>query len=34
MDRDATIRLTKRDKRAAKQATLGTHGMVQKDGRA
>jgi hypothetical protein len=34
MDRNATLALTKKDKRAAKKATLGTHGMVQADGRA
>lgn len=34
MDRNATLTLTKKDKAAAKKATLGTHGMVQKDGRA
>ena len=34
MDRNATLTLTKKDKRAAKKATLGTTGMVQVDGRA
>jgi hypothetical protein len=34
MDRNATLTLTKKDKRAAKKATLGVHGMTQKDGRA
>jgi hypothetical protein len=34
MDRNATLKLTKKDKLAAKKATLGTHGIVQKDGRA
>lgn len=34
MDRNATLRLTKKDKAAAKKATLGVHGMTQKDGRA
>lgn len=34
MDRDATLTLTKKDKLAAKKATLGTHGMTQVDGRA
>jgi hypothetical protein len=32
MDRNATIRLTAKDKQAAKRATLGTHGTVQRDG--
>jgi hypothetical protein len=32
MNRNATIRLTAKDKAAAKRATLGTHGMVQADG--
>ncbi len=34
MDRNATLTLTKKDKAAAKKATLGTNGMMQKDGRA
>ncbi len=34
MDREATLTLTKKDKAAAKKATLGVHGMTQKDGRA
>ena len=34
MDRNATLTLTKKDKQAAKKATLGVHGMTQKDGRA
>jgi hypothetical protein len=34
MKRDATLRLTKKDKASARAATLGTHGIVQKDGRA
>lgn len=34
MDRYATMKLTKKDKAAAKAATLGTDGMIQKDGRA
>lgn len=32
MDRNACVKLTKRDKQAAKAATLGTHGIIQKDG--
>lgn len=32
MKRDATIRLTEKDKLAAKAATLGTHGVIQRDG--
>jgi hypothetical protein len=32
MKRDATLRLTAKDKEAAKAATLGTHGVVQRDG--
>lgn len=32
MDRNATLRLTAKDKQAAKQATLGIHGTVQADG--
>jgi len=34
MDRNATLTLTKKDKRAAKKATLGTKGMMQADGTA
>lgn len=34
MDRNASLTLTKKDKLAAKKATLGVHGMTQKDGRA
>lgn len=34
MDRNASITLTKKDKAAAERASLGTHGIVQKDGRA
>jgi hypothetical protein len=32
MKRDAKIRLTEADKRAAKAATLGTYGTIQRDG--
>lgn len=32
MKRDAKIRLTEKDKQAAKAATLGTHGTIQADG--
>lgn len=32
MRRDATIRLTAKDKEAAKRATLGVHGTIQHDG--
>lgn len=32
MKRDATIRLTEEDKQAAKAATLGVDGVVQRDG--
>jgi hypothetical protein len=32
MDRNATLKLTKKDKQAAKKATLGVSGMVQADG--
>jgi hypothetical protein len=32
MKRDATLRLTAKDKQAAKRATLGIHGTVQADG--
>lgn len=34
MDRNATLTLTNKDKRAAKKATLGTKGMMQADGTA
>jgi hypothetical protein len=34
VNRNATLKLTKKDKLAAKKATLGTHGMRQADGRA
>ena len=30
--RNATIRLTAKDKEETKRATLGTHGMIQADG--
>ena len=33
MKRDASLRLTAKDKAAAKEASLGVHGMVQADGR-
>lgn len=33
MDRNATLKLTAKDKAAAKQASLGVHGMTQADGR-
>lgn len=32
MDRNATIRLTEKDKQSARQATLGVHGSIQADG--
>jgi hypothetical protein len=32
MNRNATIRLTAKDKAAARAATLGTHGTIQRDG--
>lgn len=32
MKRNAKIRLTQKDKQAAKAATLGSHGMTQRDG--
>lgn len=32
MKRDSAIRLTDKDKQAAKAATLGSHGVVQRDG--
>jgi hypothetical protein len=34
MDREASLTLTKKDKAAARKATLGVHGMTQNDGRA
>lgn len=32
MDRNATLKLTAKDKQAAKAATLGTFGILQRDG--
>jgi hypothetical protein len=32
MNRNASIKLTAADKQAAKAATLGVHGMTQRDG--
>lgn len=32
MDRNATIKLTAKDKQAAKAATLGVYGTTQRDG--